>query len=159
MPHTLETKRRLHLRTYTPKPGDIERQWHVIDATDVVLGRLASQAARLLRGKHKVTFAPHVDTGDYVIIINAEKVALTGAKLEQKRAYRHSNYPGGIKSVNYAELMATKPVLAVEKAVAGMVPKNRLGREQMRKLKVYAGPEHPHASHNPQTYEISQVAQ
>ena len=147
------------MRTYTPKPGDVERQWHVIDATDVVLGRLATQVARLLRGKHKTTFAPHIDSGDFVIIINADKVALTGAKLEQKRAYHHSGYPGGLKSVNYAELLASNPERAVEKAVAGMVPKTRLGRAQMRKLKVYAGAEHPHASQNPQPYELSQVAQ
>ena len=155
----LETKRRQLLRTYTPKPGDVERQWHVIDATDVVLGRLASQAARLLRGKHKVEFAPHIDTGDFVIIINADKIVLTGDKLEKKRAYRHSNYPGGLKSVSYEELLEKFPERAVEQAVAGMIPKNRLGRAQMRKLKVYAGAEHPHASQNPQKYEISQVAQ
>ena len=147
------------MRTYTAKPGDIEHQWHVIDATDQVLGRLASQVARLLRGKHKTTFTPNTDTGDFVIIINADKVALTGAKLEKKRAYRHSGYPGGLKSVNYVELLATHPERAVEKAVAGMVPKNRLGRAQMQKLKVYAGAEHPHASQNPQPYELSQVAQ
>ena len=147
------------MRTYTAKPGDIEHQWHVIDATDQVLGRLASQVARLLRGKHKTTFTPHADTGDFVIIINADKVALTGAKLEKKRAYRHSGYPGGLKSVNYAELLATHPERAVEKAVAGMVPKTRLGRAQMQKLKVYAGAEHPHAAQNPQPYELSQVAQ
>ncbi len=154
-----DTKRRLLLRTYTAKPGDIEHQWHVIDATDQVLGRLASQVARLLRGKHKTTFTPNTDTGDFVIIINADKVALTGAKLEKKRAYRHSGYPGGLKSVNYAELLATHPERAVEKAVAGMVPKTRLGRAQMQKLKVYAGAEHPHAAQNPQPYELSQVAQ
>jgi large subunit ribosomal protein L13 len=147
------------LRTYTPKPGEVQRQWHVIDATDVVLGRLASQTAQLLRGKHKVTFAPHVDSGDFVVIINADKVALTGAKLEKKRAWRHSGYPGGIKSISYAELLAKDPERAVEKAVRGMIPKTRLGRAQMRKLKVYAGAEHPHASQNPQPYEISQVAQ
>lgn len=147
------------MRTFTPKPGDVERSWYVIDATDVVLGRLASQAAQLLRGKHKPVFAPHVDAGDFVIIINADKVALTGAKLEKKRAYRHSGYPGGLKSVNYAELLATHPERAVEKAVAGMVPKTRLGRAQMQKLKVYAGAEHPHAAQNPQPYELSQVAQ
>ena len=147
------------MRTYTPKPGDSERQWHVVDATDQVLGRLASQVARLLRGKHKTTFTPNADTGDFVIIINADKVALTGAKLEKKRAYRHSGYPGGLKSVNYAELLATHPERAVEKAVAGMVPKTRLGRAQMQKLKVYAGAEHPHAAQNPQPYELSQVAQ
>ncbi|GAA1563122.1 MULTISPECIES: 50S ribosomal protein L13 [Brevibacterium] len=147
------------MRTFTPKPGDIERQWHVIDATDQVLGRLASQVARLLRGKHKTTYAPHIDTGDFVIIINADKVALTGAKLDQKRAYHHSGYPGGLKSVNYAELLATNPERAVEKAVGGMVPKTRLGRAQMQKLKVYTGGEHPHAAQNPQSYELSQVAQ
>ncbi|GAA1516087.1 LSU ribosomal protein L13P [Brevibacterium iodinum ATCC 49514] len=147
------------MRTYTAKSGDVEHQWHVIDATDQVLGRLASQVARLLRGKHKTTFTPNTDTGDFVIIINADKVALTGAKLEKKRAYRHSGYPGGLKSVNYAELLATHPERAVEKAVAGMVPKTRLGRAQMQKLKVYAGAEHPHAAQNPQPYELSQVAQ
>ena len=147
------------MRTYTAKSGDVEHQWHVIDATDQVLGRLASQVARLLRGKHKTTFTPNTDTGDFVIIINAEKVALTGAKLEKRRVYRHSGYPGGLKSVNYAELLATHPERAVEKAVAGMVPKTRLGRAQMQKLKVYAGAEHPHAAQNPQPYEHSQVAQ
>ena len=147
------------MRTYTAKSGDVEHQWYVIDATDQVLGRLASQVARLLRGKHKTTFTPNTDTGDFVIIINADKVALTGAKLEKKRAYRHSGYPGGLKSVNYAELLATHPERAVEKAVAGMVPKTRLGRAQMQKLKVYAGAEHPHAAQNPQPYELSQVAQ
>lgn len=147
------------MRTYTPKPGEVERQWHVIDATDVVLGRLASQTAILLRGKHKPTFAPHTDTGDFVIIVNAEKVALTGAKLEQKRAYRHSGYPGGLKSVNYAELLETNPVRAVEKAVKGMLPKNKLAAQQLKKLKVYAGGEHPHAAQQPKTYEFTQVAQ
>ncbi|GAA2000882.1 50S ribosomal protein L13 [Brevibacterium samyangense] len=147
------------MRTYTPKPGEVQRQWFVIDATDVVLGRLASQTARLLRGKHKPTFTPNVDTGDNVIIINADKVALTGAKLEQKRAYRHSGYPGGLKSVNYAELLATNPERAVEKAIAGMLPKTRLGRAQIKKLKVYAGAEHPHTAQNPVAYELGQVAQ
>nr|WP_272905332.1 50S ribosomal protein L13 [Sediminivirga luteola] len=147
------------VRTYTPKPGDIQRQWHVVDATDVVLGRLASQVARLLRGKHKTTFAPNVDSGDFVIVINADKVALTGSKLQQKQAYRHSGYPGGLKSVSYAELLATHPERAVEKAVWGMIPKNRLGRQQIKKLKVYSGAEHPHGAQNPQPYTISQVAQ
>ncbi len=147
------------MRTYTPKPGDINRQWHVIDATDVVLGRLASQTATLLRGKHKPTFAPHIDMGDFVIIINAEKVALTGAKLEQKRAYRHSGYPGGLSSVNYAELLEKNPVRAVEKAIRGMLPKNSLAAQAIGKLKVYAGAEHPHAAQQPTTYEITQVAQ
>jgi large subunit ribosomal protein L13 len=147
------------VRTYTPKPGDINRQWHVIDATDVVLGRLASQTATLLRGKHKPTFAPHMDMGDFVIIINAEKVALTGSKLEKKRAYRHSGYPGGLTSMNYAELLDRNPVRAVEKAIRGMLPKNKLAVDQMSKLKVYAGAEHPHAAQQPKTYEINQVAQ
>ena len=116
------------MRTYTPKPGEVTRTWHVIDATDVVLGRLASQTAILLRGKHKTTFAPHVDGGDFVIIINAEKVALTGAKLEQKKAYRHSGFPGGLKSTSYTELLAKSPAKAVEKAVRGMLPHTTLGR-------------------------------
>lgn len=158
-PRTTDECKKATLRTYTLKSGEIQRQWHVIDATDVVLGRLASQTARLLRGKHKPTFTPNVDSGDFVIIVNADKVALTGAKLEQKRAYRHSNYPGGLKSVNYAELLATHPERAVEKAVTGMIPKTRLGRAQMHKLKVYAGSEHPHSAQNPQQYEITQVAQ
>lgn len=147
------------MRTYTPKPGDVERTWHVIDADGVVLGRLASQVATLLRGKHKATFAPHVDTGDFVIVINADKVVLTGAKREQKMAYRHSGYPGGLRAVPYGQLLDTKPERAIEKAVRGMIPKTTLGRQQLGKLKVYAGPEHPHAAQKPQPFEISQVAQ
>ncbi len=155
----LPTMKADNVRTYTPKPGDADRQWHVIDATDVVLGRLASQTAILLRGKHKPTFAPHMDMGDHVIIINAEKVALTGAKLEKKRAYRHSGYPGGLKSVSYEELLEKNPVRAVEKAVKGMLPKNSLAAQQLSKLKVYRGAEHPHAAQQPKTFEIGQVAQ
>jgi large subunit ribosomal protein L13 len=147
------------VRTYTPKAGDAQRQWLVIDATDVVLGRLASQVAVLLRGKHKATFAPHVDMGDFVVVVNADKVALTGAKLEQKRAYRHSGYPGGLKSRTYAEMLDKHPAKAVEKAVRGMLPKNSIGRAQLSKLKVYAGPEHPHQAQKPQPFEITQVAQ
>jgi large subunit ribosomal protein L13 len=147
------------VRTYTPKAGDAQRQWLVIDATDVVLGRLASQVAVLLRGKHKATFAPHVDMGDFVVVVNADKVALTGAKLEQKRAYRHSGYPGGLKSRSYAEMLDKHPAKAVEKAVRGMLPKNSIGRAQLSKLKVYAGPEHPHQAQKPQPFEITQVAQ
>jgi large subunit ribosomal protein L13 len=149
----------MNLRTYSPKPGDIQRDWHVIDATDVVLGRLAVQTANLLRGKHKPMFAPHVDTGDFVIIVNADKVALTGQKLQKKLAYRHSGYPGGLKSVTYAELLEKNPVRAVEKAIRGMLPKNSLGRQQLSKLKVYVGAEHPHAAQQPQTYTLDQVAQ
>ena len=147
------------MRTYQPKPGDVQRQWHVIDATDVVLGRLASQAARLLRGKHKPIYAPHVDTGDFVIIVNAAKVALTGAKRDQKIAYRHSGYPGGLKRVVYSELLDKRPEHAVEKAVKGMLPKNTLGRQMLSKLKVYSGDQHPHAAQQPVPYEITQVAQ
>jgi len=147
------------MRTYSPKAGEITRQWHVIDATDVVLGRLASQAAVLLRGKHKPTFAPHVDTGDFVIIVNADKVALTGAKREQKIDYRHSGYPGGLRATTYAELLVKNPRRAVEKAVRGMLPHNRLGRQMITKLKVYTGPEHPHQAQQPVPFEISQVAQ
>lgn len=146
-------------RTFTPKAGEITREWVVIDATDVVLGRLASHAATLLRGKHKPTFANHVDTGDFVIVINADKVALTGQKLEQKKAYRHSGYPGGLKAVTYSELLEKNPVRAVEKAIRGMLPKNSLGRQQLSKLKVYTGAEHPHAAQQPTTYTFDQVAQ
>ena len=149
------------MRTYTPKPADLQDNvaWHVIDATDVVLGRLASQTAILLRGKHKPIFAPNADTGDFVIIVNADKVALTGAKLEKKKAYRHSGFPGGLKTTSYTELMAKDPASAVEKAIKGMLPHNSLGRAQLKKLKVYAGPEHPHAAQQPTPFEITQVAQ
>jgi large subunit ribosomal protein L13 len=147
------------VRTYTPKPADIERRWHVIDATDVVLGRLATQAATLLRGKHKAIYAPHLDTGDFVIIINADKVALTGSKREQKVAYRHSGYPGGLRAVGYTELLDKNPERAVEKAIRGMIPKNSLGRQQLSKLKVYRGGEHPHAAQQPAPFQITQVAQ
>ena len=146
-------------RTYTPKTGQIQRDWIVIDATDVVLGRLASHAAAILRGKHKATFAPHVDTGDFVVIVNADKVALTGQKLQKKMAYRHSGYPGGLTATSYAELLEKNPVRAVEKAVRGMLPKNTLGRQQLSKLKVYAGAEHPHAAQQPTPYTLDQVAQ
>lgn len=145
--------------TYSPKPGDITREWHVIDATDVVLGRLATQAATLLRGKHKPTYAPHVDGGDFVVIVNASKIALTGNKRTDKLAYRHSGRPGGLKSVPYGELLDTDPRKAVEKAVWGMLPKNRLSRKLIKKLKVYAGPEHPHTAQKPQAFEITQIAQ
>ena len=147
------------MRTYSPKPGDVNREWHVIDATDVVLGRLASQVAVLLRGKHKPIFAPHVDTGDFVIVINAEKIALTGQKREQKMDYRHSGFPGGLRATNYVELLATNPRRAIEKAVKGMLPHNKLSDAQITKLKVYAGDVHPHAAQNQKPYEISQVAQ
>lgn len=147
------------MRTFSPKAADIQRQWHVIDASDVVLGRLASQAATLLRGKHKPVFAPHADTGDFVVIVNADKVALSGNKLHDKMAYRHSGYPGGLRSMSYAELMAKNPERVIEKAVKGMLPKNALGRQMLRKLKVYAGPDHPHRAQQPVPFEIKQVSQ
>ena len=146
-------------RTYTPKAGEITRGWVVIDATDVVLGRLASHAAAILRGENKATFTPHVDTGDFVIIVNADKVVLTGSKAEKKLAYRHSGYPGGLKAVSYTELLEKNPARAVEKAIRGMLPKTSLGRDQFRKLKVYTGPEHPHAAQQPTPYTLDQVAQ
>ncbi|RCV51465.1 50S ribosomal protein L13 [Marinitenerispora sediminis] len=147
------------MRTYSPKPSDVQRQWHVIDASDLVLGRLASHVATLLRGKHKPYYAPHIDTGDFVIVVNAEKVALTGNKLEQKRAYRHSGYPGGLRSVAYSELLAKHPERAIEKAVKGMLPKNSLGRQMAKKLKVYAGAEHPHQAQKPVPFEITKIEQ
>jgi len=147
------------VRTYTPKPGDVERNWYVIDASDVVLGRLATHVATLLRGKHKATFAPHVDGGDFVIVINADKVALTGNKRETKLAYRHSGYPGGLRATTYSELLEKHPERAIEKAVRGMLPKNSLSRAQLSKLKVYVGADHPHAAQQPKPFEISQVSQ
>jgi large subunit ribosomal protein L13 len=147
------------VRTYSPKPGDVQRQWHIIDAEDVVLGRLASQAATLLRGKHKPVYAPHVDMGDFVIIINADKVHLSGNKREQKLAYRHSGFPGGLRSVRYEDLLTNNPEKAVEKAIKGMIPKNTLGRQMLTKLKIYRGAEHPHAAQQPVPFEITQVAQ
>ncbi|MGI8328568.1 50S ribosomal protein L13 [Actinomadura scrupuli] len=147
------------MRTYTPKPADVQRQWYVIDATDVVLGRLASQVATVLRGKHKPIYAPHLDTGDFVIIVNADKVALSGKKREQKRAYRHSGYPGGLRSMAYGDLLDKHPERAVEKAIKGMLPKNTLGRKMFSKVKVYAGPDHPHQAQSPVPFEIKQIAQ
>lgn len=147
------------MRTYSPKPGDVTRNWHVIDATDVVLGRLASQAAQLLRGKHKPIYAPHADTGDFVVIVNAGKVAISGNKRDGKLLYRHSGYPGGLRSQTVGQLLDTRPERLVEKAIVGMLPHNTLGRNMAKKLKVYAGPEHPHAAQSPQAFEITQVAQ
>jgi large subunit ribosomal protein L13 len=145
--------------TFSPKPGDITRAWHVIDATDVVLGRLAVQAATLLRGKHKPTYAPHVDTGDFVVIVNAEKISVSGGKRDDKFIYRHSGFPGGLKQRSVGEMIEKHPDRLVEKAVKGMLPKNRLGRAMGKKLKVYAGPDHPHAAQQPAAFEITQVAQ
>ena len=147
------------MRTYSPKAGDVVRKWHVIDAQDVVLGRLATHAAVLLRGKHKPTFAAHMDMGDFVIVINAEKVSLSGNKALAKFAHHHSGFPGGLTSTVYGELLEKHPTRAVEKAIKGMLPKNRLGREMAGKLKVYAGPEHPHAAQAPKPYTFEQVSQ
>ena len=141
------------MNTYMAKPADIEKNWYMLDAEGKPLGRLATEAARILRGKHKPIFTPHIDTGDFVIVINAEKILLTGNKLTQKKYYRHSGYPGGIKETVYSDLMAQKPTLAVEKAIKGMLPHNRLGRATAKKLKVYAGSEHPHAAQKPQLWE------
>jgi large subunit ribosomal protein L13 len=146
------------VRTYSPKPGEVERRWHVIDANDVVLGRLASSAARLLRGKHKPQFAPHIDTGDFVVIINAAKVSLSGSKRDEFR-YRHSGYPGGLHRTTVGQLLETRPERVIELAVRGMLPKNTLGRAQLKKLKVYAGPDHPHKAQQPEPFEIKQVSQ
>lgn len=145
--------------TYTPKAGDTTRSWYVIDATDVVLGRLAVEAAKLLRGKHKPTFTPNVDGGDFVIVINADKVALSGDKLNNKFAYRHSGYPGGLRKRSIGELLQKHPTRVVENAIVGMLPHNKLSRQVQKKLKVYAGPEHPHAAQQPVPFEIKQVAQ
>jgi len=141
-------------KTYTPKPGDIERVWHLVDATDLPLGRLASTVAQLLRGKHKPIYAPHVDTGDFVVVINAEHVAVTSDKSQSKIYYRHSGYPGGIKAETFESLMERRPEAVVERAVRGMLPKNKLGRKMIKKLKVYAGAEHPHAAQTPQPLEL-----
>jgi len=147
------------VRTYSPKASELSHEWFVIDANDIVLGRLASHTATLLRGKHKPTFAAHMDNGDFVIIINAEKVALTGSKLVQKKAYRHSGYPGGLTATTYAELMEKNPIRAVEKAIRGMLPKNSLGEQQFSKLKVYVGSEHPHEAQQPKPFVIDQITQ
>ena len=138
------------MKTYSPKPRDIERRWYVLDASGAILGRLATQAASILRGKHKPIFAPHADTGDHVIVINAKEVTLSGGKENKKIAYHHSGYPGGLTETVYSSLLAKKPAFAVEKAIKGMLPHNRLGRQIASKLRVYAGPDHRHAAQKPQ---------
>ncbi len=145
------------MKTYVAKEGDYSRDWYVVDATDQVLGRLASQVAMRLRGKHKPIFSPHQDVGDFIIVINAAKVKLTGRKLDQKMYWRHSGYPGGIKGVVARKLLATKPEEVIRRAVKGMLPKNRLGRKLLKKLKVYPGPDHPHQAQKPQplTFDAS----
>ncbi len=132
------------MKTYTPKADDVMREWHVIDASGKILGRLAVEVARLLRGKHKPMFSPHFDVGDFVVVINAEKVRVTGKKKEEKIYYHHSGYPGGLKSITFAKMQATHPTRIIELAVKGMLPHNSLGRAERRRLKVYAGGEHPH---------------
>ena len=142
------------MRTYTPRAGDIERAWHVVDADGMVVGRLATTVASVLRGKHKPTFAPHIDTGDHVIVVNAAKVVLSAGKAERKLVYRHSGYPGGLKVRGYGDLLAERPEEVVRRAVRGMLPRTRLGRQQLGKLKVYAGPDHPHAAQQPEPLEL-----
>lgn len=138
------------MRTYSAKPGEIERDWYVVDASEHTLGRLATRIATVLRGKHKAAFTPHVDTGDFIIVINADKINLTGRKLDQKYYHRYSGYSGGLKSVDAATVRSEDPERMMQSAVKGMLPKNRLSRQLIKKLKVYAGPEHPHAAQNPQ---------
>ena len=143
------------MATYTPKKSEIERTWHLVDAEGLVLGRMATEVAKILRGKHKPTYAPHIDTGDHVIVINADKVVLTSGKAERKIVYRHTGFPGGIKSDSYEELLAKKPADIVRQSIRGMIPKNRLGRQQLSKLQVYAGPSHPHQAQKPIALEIA----
>jgi large subunit ribosomal protein L13 len=140
--------------TFSPKPADIQRAWHVVDAEDLVLGRLSSEVARVLRGKHKPIYAPHMDTGDHVIVINAAKVVMTKGKADKELIYRHSGYPGGLRSETYAHLLANKPEEAIRRAVRGMLPKGTLGRQMLGKLKVYAGPTHRHAAQRPQPLDL-----
>ena len=142
------------MATYSPKASEIERRWHVVDAEGMVLGRMCTEVARLLKGKHKPMYTPHIDTGDHVIVVNADKVVMTSDKAERVMKHRHSGYPGGIKSESYAKLHARKPAEAVRQSIRGMLPKGPLGRQQLTKLKVYAGPEHPHSSQQPTPFPI-----
>ena len=142
------------MKSYMARPLEVERKWHFIDAEGQTLGRLASEIARLLRGKNKAQYTPHVDTGDFVVVVNAEKVVVTGRKAEQKVYRRHTGYPGGLKETSYEQMLARKPTEILRKAVHGMMPRTRLARKQFKKLKIYAGPEHPHDAQNPQPYEV-----
>lgn len=146
------------MKTHTTKPSEITREWWLVDADGVVLGRLASEVASRLRGKHKPIFSPNLDTGDHIVVVNAAKVVLTGNKLEDKHLHRHSGYPGGLDSIPYSKIMATRPEKAIEKAVKGMLPSNKLGAAMLKKLHVYAGPEHPHRAQDPQTLDLKAVA-
>ena len=143
------------MKTYTPKASEIQRDWYVVDADGMTLGRMATEIARVLRGKHKPTFTPHMDMGDHVIVVNADKVVLTAGKADRKMVHRHSGYPGGLRSESYAHLMGRRPAEAVRQSIVGMLPKNRLGRQQARKLKIYAGESHPHAAQKPMPLEIA----
>jgi large subunit ribosomal protein L13 len=142
------------MKSYMARPLEVERKWYVVDAEGQTLGRLATEIATVLRGKNKPQYTPHVDTGDFVVVVNAEKVVVTGRKAEQKVYRRHSGYPGGLKETSYEQMMERRPTEILRRAVKGMMPKNRLARQQLRKLKIYAGPEHPHAAQNPQPYEV-----
>jgi large subunit ribosomal protein L13 len=142
------------MKSYMARPLEVERRWYVVDAEGQTLGRLATEIARILRGKNKPQYTPHVDTGDFVVVVNAEKVVVTGKKAEQKVYRRHSGYPGGLKETSYEQMMERRPTEILRRAVKGMMPKNRLARQQLRKLKIYAGPEHPHAAQDPQPYEV-----
>jgi large subunit ribosomal protein L13 len=142
------------MKSYMARPLEVERKWYVVDAEGQTLGRLATEIAHILRGKNKPQYTPHVDTGDFVVVVNAEKVVVTGRKAEQKVYRRHSGYPGGLKETSYEQMMERRPTEILRRAVKGMMPKNRLARQQLRKLKIYAGPEHPHAAQNPQPYEV-----
>ena len=142
------------MKTYYAKTGEVEREWLLVDADEQVLGRLSSEVAQILKGKHRPQYTPHVDTGDFVVIINADKIVLTGNKMEDKKAYRHTGYPGGLKEVSMAQMMEKDSTKVVEKAIRGMLPKNTLGRQMGRKLKVYSGPEHPHEAQNPRPYTL-----
>jgi large subunit ribosomal protein L13 len=144
----------IRMKTHVVKTDDIEREWFVVDAAGQTLGRLASSIARILKGKHKVTYSPHLDVGDYVVVVNAEKIAVTGRKMDQKMYHRHTGYPGGLRSINLRDQLVRHPTFALKAAVKGMLPKNRLGRRMMRKLKVYAGPDHPHQSQQPKALEF-----
>jgi len=155
--HTTWKRKIGPVRTYSPKATEIERAWFVVDADGLVLGRLASSVAAILRGKHRTTFAPHVDTGDHVIVVNADKIVLTSNKADDKLAYRHSGYPGGLRATSYAELLANQPTELVRRSVRGMLPKNSLGRRMLGKLNVYAGPDHPHAAQKPQPLELPEA--
>ena len=142
------------MKSYMARPLEVERRWYVVDAEGQTLGRLATELARVLRGKNKPQYTPHVDTGDFVVVVNAERVVVTGRKAEQKLYRRHSGYPGGLKTTTYEQMMERQPTEILRKAVRGMMPKTRLARQQLRKLKIYAGPEHPHAAQNPQQYQV-----